>query len=127
MPFRAGFGVELPKPGGGTPHLWIAVTDPLGNPPKTVLVNFTTLRADTADTTVILEPEEHPYLSRRSVVYYQDADIRPAEPFYEASRHSSYPAFPDCPEATLQRIQDGILDSPFTPNKVKRYCRRLWE
>lgn len=127
MLFEAGFGVELPKPGRRSkPHLWIAVTDPAGDPPETVIVNITTRGPSPTDTTVVIEPGDHAYISRPSVVYYKDAQLADAEAFYLSSRQRAHRAFPNCPEDTLRRIQDGLLASPHTPNKVKRYCRDLW-
>ena len=42
-------------------HLWVVLSDPIGNPAQVVLVSLSTLR-EGADTTVVISPGEHPFV-----------------------------------------------------------------
>ena len=73
----------LRKPGQQTEHLWVLVTGRrlagagFGRVGEAIMVNITTHRAH-SDTTTVLQPGEHPFIDRPSVVFY--ADARPVLP-----------------------------------------------
>jgi hypothetical protein len=55
-------------------HLWIVLTDPELGTNKAACVSITKRRPH-SETTVILSRGDHPFITRESVVYYQDAKI----------------------------------------------------
>jgi hypothetical protein len=61
-------------PSGTTPHLHIVLTDPEGNPPKVVVVNLSSCKGlRSEDTTVILKPGDHSYITQDSFIAYDYA------------------------------------------------------
>ena len=127
----------IPKSSSETEHLWVVVTEPDPETGDAVCVSITTRRAN-SDITVILRPNHHPFIKYDSVVFYSDAQIVNMHDVQRALdaqtsefvcvRHVS------CAAEVLQNnminpvaaIQHGILNSKMTPNKVKRYCRKVW-
>jgi hypothetical protein len=63
----------LRKPGQQTEHLWVLVTRAHPDNGQAIMVNITTLRAHSADTTTVLQPGDHPFITQASVVFYADA------------------------------------------------------
>ena len=62
----------LPKPGKTqTEHLWIVLTKPREDG-QAVCVNITAWKFD-CDETLILVPGDHPFITKKSVVHYEDA------------------------------------------------------
>lgn len=124
--YKLGCGdtVHMPHPGQKIPHLWIIVADPDSNG-NAVMVNVTT-QVDGSDTTVILRKGDHPYILHDSVIYFADAhfvELENLECGIEAKLcHQCDP----CSEELLARIQKGMLESKFTPNKIKKHCCGLW-
>ena len=101
-------------------HLWLIITKPFGTPPKVIIVSLTTQR-DGSDTTVVLGPGDHSFISHPTVVFYADArDV-------EASLLERLVALDDnrlhrdpCSEELLTRIRDGLIASSFTPRRIKK-------
>ncbi|MCI0390265.1 MAG: hypothetical protein MOB07_16065 [Acidobacteria bacterium] len=120
---KSGTCVFLTKPAAkAIPHLWIVLTDPEGDPPQVVMVNLNTKR-DGSDTTVVLHPGEHRFIKHETVVNYSDAR------FVEVGNLQALIAMhrdwqdDDCSDDLLAKIRQGLIDSPFTPNKIKTYCQ----
>jgi len=103
------------------PHLYVVVTPPEGSPPRAVIVNLTSQRPN-SDTTVILHPGDHPFIDRPTVVNYKQARCASIE--WLKREIDGKIAWADFPFEldVLKRIQDGILQSPFTPRGIKKYC-----
>lgn len=120
---KAGQTLLLPKPGHDVSHLWVLIlcSDPVTM--ETVIVNLTTQRSH-SDTTLVLQPGDHPFVKHPSVVHYGDARIVDGRPIEAALMAGTFPAHSDCSPDLLHRIQEGLLTSPFTPGKVKMYVRR---
>lgn len=69
---NAGDTFIIPLPGTSyDSHLWMVISDP-GQGNECVLVNFTSWRAD-KDQACVVEPGEHPYVSRKTCVNFRDA------------------------------------------------------
>jgi hypothetical protein len=69
---NAGETIIIPLPDTSyDSHLWMVLSDPTQGD-ECVLVNFTSWRAD-KDQACIVEPGEHPYVSRRTCVNFRDA------------------------------------------------------
>lgn len=118
----AGKTFHLPTPPAGKYHFWIAATDPDGIPEKFVMVNLTTKRSN-SDTTVILDSKDHRFINHETVVYYLDARFVEVSIIQKAIREGISSFDDDCSNEVLERIQLGLMQSPFTPNKIKMYCR----
>lgn len=108
----------LPKPGQDIEHLWVLITRPDPQTHEAIMVNVTTQRPH-SDVTTILQPGDHPFIQRPSVVFYADArmvDVRLLDQIL--ARGGGRPHAPVAP-AVLQRIQTGVARSPFTSRKLK--------
>lgn len=109
---------------GGT-HLWVALCDPFGVPPRIILVNFTDER-HTPDKTLVLVAG-HSYITKPTAVNYpliRDVDAIKLSAAVDADisirhRHA-------CADDLLTKIRGGVFTSPFTPNKYKKLCSGLW-
>jgi hypothetical protein len=120
---HSGVSFLLPKPGRyDKEHLWIVLTDPHGNPAEVVIVSLTTRRYG-ADPTVVLTLGDHPFIKNETVVYYPDARIVEEGNLVAILTLRRDALKDDCSPELLARIRQGLLDSPFTPNKIKNYCR----
>ncbi len=108
----------LPRPGRETEHLWVLITRPDPHTNEAIMVNVTTLRPH-SETTTILNPGDHPFVQKPSVIFYADArkvDVRLLDDAVGSGSFRAHAAFQD---AVLKRIQDGLLKSALTPKKIK--------
>lgn len=118
---KCGDTLEMPKRGDSTPHLWILLTDPDPATGEVVIVNVTTKRSH-SDTTVILQAGDHPYIDHESTIYYADAQIRDVRLMEQAIKEANPYVKPNaaCSPELLQRVKDGVHQSKFTPNKIRK-------
>jgi hypothetical protein len=110
-----------PHEEGAQPHLWIALTDPAGDPPQVVVVNLTSRRPN-SDTTVVLQIGDHRFIKRETVVSYADARLVDSDVLETYAKTPGNRFDDDCSEALLRQIREGLLNSRFTPRKIKAYC-----
>lgn len=112
-------------------HLYVVVCAPAGDPLTILAVPFNTVTSMT-DTTLILEPGEHPFINRRTAVSFdllREMEIDKLDKLEQLcasglgdrfQRHS--PASEDL----LKRIIEGALKSDLTPKgMVKALKARL--
>lgn len=108
----------LRKPGQDTEHLWVLITKPDPVTGEAIMVNITSLRSH-SDTTTILYPIDHTFISRPSVVYYSDIKVVDPSRVDNAitlgfgSLHTPFST------TVLRNIQAGVCTSPMTPGKIK--------
>lgn len=119
----------MPTPRTGIEHLWIVLTDPEPVTSLAVCVNITS-RQSYSEITVILHPDDHPFITHESVIPFADAlilamdkvqqliDAHPTQ--FTCIQHAS------CRDELLEQIRQGLLSSEMTPNKIKDYCRKSW-
>lgn len=117
---HAGETLVLPHPNFETPHLWILVTDPVGEPPQTIIVAVSTKRFY-KDSTVVLSPGDHPWVRHESVISYDHALIPEVHYLNEAVSRRIAELRQPCTPDVLRRVQDGLLSSPRTPQRVKKF------
>lgn len=99
-------------------HLWVIVATPGTN---ALAFNLTTYRPGPyCDTACIVQPGEHPFVTRASVVEYRKAAFGPQT----AWERGCYPREPMAP-ALLRRIQEGALKSRFCDEAHQRIIRAL--
>ena len=87
------------------------------------MVNATTLRSH-SDTTVILKKGDHPYIVHDSVVFYADARIVDSRQIEAGIKAGLFPQLAACSAALLKSVQAGLVQSPFTPNKVIDFFKK---
>lgn len=119
---KSGNTILLRKIDQSIPHLWIVLTEPEGDPLQVVIVNLTTKRSG-SDETVVLKVGAHPFIKHETCVNYSDAQIVKVEALMRAAT-SGFFDIPDAMDsAVLSAIQQGLLESPLTPRKIKSFCR----
>ena len=122
--FKCGDAFLMAQPRVSTPHLWIVLTEASSATDKAVIVNVTTLR-EGSDTTAILKSGDHPFIVKPSVIYFHGALIVDLAMIEEGfSAHVCTPQ-PPCSPDLIARIQRGLLESEFTPDRVARFYRRV--
>ncbi|MBI4024177.1 MAG: hypothetical protein HY360_04295 [Verrucomicrobia bacterium] len=119
---KAGDALLLPKPGQNTAHLWVLLTDSHPQKGDVLIVNLTTQRPH-SDTTVILQPGDHRFVDHPTVVNYADARVVKSDLLESYVKLGTYLPQPALDLSVLRRIQDGLLSSAFTPNKIEKYFR----
>jgi hypothetical protein len=119
--------ILMPAYGSMSLHLWIIVTDPSKDSGKAVAVNLTTRRAH-SDLTVIARPSDHPWIKHESVVMYADARLIDTIGLERSIKTNpdDYLLQRKCSNAFLKKVQEGLLSSRFTPNKIASYCKQAW-
>jgi hypothetical protein len=108
-----------------TPHLWILITDPNPDTGEAVMVNVTT-KQSYSDTTVTLKVGDHPYIRHDSTIFYADArTIKVAEAEKAITSGQKFiTQHATCTPELLKRVQEGLHQSKFTPNKIRALCPR---
>ena len=119
----------IPTPGNPIRHLWIVLTGQDGDG-RAYCVNVTSMGDHIADTTVILEIGDHPFIEKQSVVLYTKAenlDIRKIEAeLNNATSRFNWKQFDCCTDELLKRVRRGLLAPKYTKRAIKDYCRPLW-
>jgi len=93
-------------------HLWMVISDP-SQSDRCLLVNLTSWRAD-KDQACVVNPGEHPFISKKSCVNYRDAKWCPTadlDALLASNRINKHD--PLSPEL-LKRIRNSALDSRMT-------------
>jgi len=119
-----GDAIRFSSYGESTPHLYVVVTPPDGNPPQVVIVNLTSKRRH-SDTTVVLRPTHHPFLDRETVVNFNKARIVRVETLMHRIEDGIAEAREAFSEDVLKVIQKGVLQSKRTPLHIQKYCRKF--
>jgi len=103
------------------PHLWIVITDPIGNPPTVAIVPLRTKRRH-SDTTVVLDVGDHPFIRHPTVVHYSDLQVVRVSAILRCIRDRHAQLVEDVSEELLERIRNGLERSPFTVKAHLEYC-----
>jgi hypothetical protein len=104
---------------GPRTHLWFLLTGANSNG-QTVIASLTTLRHN-ADQTVILQPDDHPFIRHPSFVLYSDCRIISTNELEKWHKTGFAQPQPPFMPAVLALIQKGAFASDFTPRKVARF------
>ena len=118
--------ILLPKPGQNVAHLWVVITEPDPATGEVIIVNLTTQRPH-SDTTVILQAGDHPFIKHPTAVNFIDARIVILSLLEQAIATGTGAVHQIVEASVLKRIQDGLLRSSFTPNKIKAFFRARME
>lgn len=119
----AGRVVYFRAPHHPHPHVYLVLTEPDNG--KVVWVMIRTKKEYT-DKTVVLDKGDHPFVQRETSVDYGLATFRPVTKIETAITTGTCKLLADLSPTMLQRIQDGLLASPRTPNALKNYCRPIF-
>lgn len=122
VPYKKG---TLLIPTGGTNHLFAIITDKCKQGSH-LIVNFTTLRPNAKhDPSCIAEAGEHRFITQRSYALYRMADIQPADRLSRLVDARVYSTHDDISYDLLQRLCEGVEDSPFTARRIADYFANL--
>ncbi len=110
--------VLIPKPGQDKSHLWVLLTavDPQSG--EVIIVNFTTERPH-SDKTVLIQPGEHRFVDRPTVVFYSDARFTKLAALEAAVNQGIANQHDPLDPALLKRVQAGLLQSPLASGKIR--------
>jgi len=93
------------------PHLWIILTDPSRADGKSVAANVTDFQNNQGDTTCVLDVGDHPRITKRSVINYNDAQMVDESKLQEAERSKYIVKCEPATERLLAKVQEGALTS----------------
>ena len=102
----------------GTDHLWLVLNDPAAHGGTVLLVNLSTLRPD-AETTCLLRPGEHGFITRDSYVRYRSARAAKTadlEKLVKAGRLKLHRA---ASKELLEKVRAGANASPQLAAELK--------
>ena len=104
-------------------HLWLVITDPHGDPAEVVVVMLTTLR-EHSDTTLILNPGDHPFVKHETSVNFSTAVRVRVDRILCEMNVRACTLGTDMSRDLLERVRDALLVSPFTILAVAEYCKQ---
>jgi hypothetical protein len=113
--------VLVPTPSPSCMHLFIVLTALEGEPSIVVMVNITT-RRPTSDSTVILISSDHPFVKHESVIAFEHASFFEVKKLENGLRNGKLSKYPDISDTLFTAVKNGLLNSPRTPQYIKKYC-----
>jgi hypothetical protein len=106
-------------------HLRIVATPP--NASGEVAVVSLTTRRRHSESLVTLHPGDHPFVQHESVIAFGYSEINTVKRIEQAIASGKARKRAPVSAELLRRIQDGLLDSDFTPNGVRQFVREALE
>jgi len=103
-------------------HLFIVLTDPEPGSGKLVAVMVQTKEKYTDDT-VVLQVGDHPFVKHPTAVQFATASYYFDGKIARALENGTCHQRASLSDEVLNRVRRGLLDSPFTVNDVRAYCR----
>lgn len=79
-----------------------------------------TSKKPTSDTTVVLSPDDHDFIKHPTVVSFADAKIHSTENILKRAEERDIEPRCKFRSDTVEAIQQGLMDSPFTPRDIKK-------
>lgn len=121
MSLSAGDTFLLPRKLEWKDHLFIVLLD-ADNDGNTVMVNLTSAKPH-SDRTTVLQPGEHPFVTRETVVNYLDAAITKTSKIEQAIAMGLGQKHDPVSPQLLNRLRADLLRSEFTKLKVKKFLQ----
>lgn len=106
-------------PGTGKDRRFFIVTDEDQSETTVVWVYTST---SMSDTTVVLNPGDHPVITKTCVVIYSEAQVVNAESLRVAHQKGALTREADLDPQILEKVQEGLFESDETPIGVVDYC-----
>jgi hypothetical protein len=104
---------------GSDEHLHVLLTSPsLAGEVVTACIST---RRRWSETIVCINPGEHPFISRESVVPYRFAAIRSCMAIEAAVKNGKARPKEKASSELVKKMQAGLIDSDFTPPGVRAY------
>lgn len=110
-------------------HLFVLLTDPIADPLNggkvcSLLCGLSTVYPTIYhDPTCILQPGDHPFITRNSFVFYAESRVVEAAKLVNGVAQGSFVAKPMMNSAVVDRICAGVLVSIHTPPKAQRFYK----
>lgn len=104
-------------------HLRVVATPPAADG-CFVSVSVTTRRKN-SENLVILQPGDHPFLRHESVVAYRFSEIAWVETVEAAIESGEARKREPLAANVLRRLQEGLIESEFTPNGVRNFAKEI--
>lgn len=102
-------------------HLWIVMSEARDG--RIAVVNLTTHTESCFDGSCHLDVGDHPFVVRRSCVYYRGAFMADADYLAKAFDEGMFPVRESLADEVLRRVQEGALASRFAAKDVKAAVR----
>ena len=109
-------------------HLFVILTDPFPHPDNpsqdthyNLIVNISTAKENKKyDTTCVIHPGEHSFITRKSFVYYKFAKDYETQNIIDGLKSGTYEKYSDLRDELFERIKNGLLSSRNTKRRIKR-------
>ena len=105
---------------GLTPHLWLVLTDPSGDPAQ-VLIASCTSRRPWSDETILLDRGDHPFIRHETVLAYTEIRIVESRVIEFQLARGRITREARMRDAVLERVVDAVLTSSNTAAKFKQF------
>lgn len=107
-------------------HLYVVISHCEEVTEKVLLVNFTTYKPNVGQEELcIIEPGEHPFVVRTTVVNYSDALEPITNDIHTAAATSVIRQMEKITPELLTRIQEGAKASKALPKKFRKYFEKF--
>jgi hypothetical protein len=105
-------------------HLFVVCTevDVEGN---VILTPVSSWKNSLSDRTCRLEIGCHPFVVKASHILYRNSRIEPVSVIEKGLVEGLFKKRDDCNAELMERVTEGIGNSPHTPWKIKRHYKRL--
>lgn len=107
------------------PHLWFILTNPKDSDNIVVAVMVRSVTRFT-DSTVVLKDGDHPFIRHNSSVHYSTAKFFKKSSIIAKMKKGKCHLKEDMSCKLLKRVRKGLLDSPFTVNAIRDYCKKVF-
>lgn len=104
-------------------HLRVVITPPA--PDGYVVTASVTTRRLHSESLVILQPGDHPFINRESTIAYRYSELSYLRDIQAAIVAGNAKQRESMSPEVLKRIQDGLIESDFTPNGVRHFAREI--
>lgn len=110
---------NIDKGGKRKAHLFIIILSIHSDTEKTIIVHVQSIRSQKDDQTTILKAGDHDFITHDSYINYRMAQLVSKNSLLKTFSEHKFKAKSPMKKEIFERICNGILKSPFTPNEVK--------
>ena len=106
------------------PHLWIIISQIDPETDKAVAVNVTSFENNQGDTSCVLNPGEHPFVRKQSVINYDDAQLVDESSLQRAEAAGYLEKHEPAEADLILKIQQGALTSDYIEPRLAAIVQR---